>query len=85
MILRPGDLASRHTAPTSWTDGLAAFYRAGGVTEPAAHETASSVIALLEGAFMLGRGARSTDPVTAAARAAAAVVRATLAQEGESA
>ncbi|MCB8902358.1 MULTISPECIES: TetR/AcrR family transcriptional regulator [unclassified Streptomyces] len=67
----------------SWTDGLAAFYRAGGMAEPAAHETASSVIALLEGAFMLGRAARSTDPVTAAARAAAAVVRAALPQEGE--
>ncbi|WP_405788103.1 TetR/AcrR family transcriptional regulator [Streptomyces sp. NBC_01367] len=60
----------------SWTDGLAAFYRAGGIAEPAAHETASSVIALLEGAFMLGRAARSTDPVLAASRAAAAVVRA---------
>ncbi|MFD4315861.1 TetR/AcrR family transcriptional regulator [Streptomyces sp. NPDC058548] len=67
----------------SWTDGLAAFYRAGGIAEPAAHETASSVIALLEGAFMLGRAARSTDPVTAAARAAAAIVRAALPQEGE--
>ncbi|MFF2789478.1 TetR/AcrR family transcriptional regulator [Streptomyces sp. NPDC058049] len=60
----------------SWTDGLAAFYRAGGIAEPAAHETASSVIALLEGAFMLGRAARSTGPVLAASRAAAAVVRA---------
>ncbi|MCX5227178.1 TetR/AcrR family transcriptional regulator [Streptomyces sp. NPDC006553] len=67
----------------SWTDGLAAFYRAGGIAEPAAHETAGSVIALLEGAFMLGRAARSTDPVTAAARAAAAIVRAALAREGE--
>ncbi|MFE5944338.1 TetR/AcrR family transcriptional regulator [Streptomyces sp. NPDC056480] len=67
----------------SWTDGLAAFYRAGGIAEPAAHESASSVIALLQGAFMLGRAARSTDPVTAAARAAAAVVRAALAQQGE--
>ncbi|MDX2562581.1 TetR/AcrR family transcriptional regulator [Streptomyces sp. TX20-6-3] len=65
----------------SWTDGLAAFYRAGGIAEPAAHETASSVIALLQGAFMLGRAARSTDPVTAAARAAAAVVREALARQ----
>ncbi|MFI8390639.1 TetR/AcrR family transcriptional regulator [Streptomyces sp. NPDC085540] len=59
-----------------WTDALADFYRAGGIAEPAAHETASSVIALLEGAFMLGRAARSTDPVLAASRAAAAIVRA---------
>ncbi|QTI46738.1 TetR family transcriptional regulator C-terminal domain-containing protein [Streptomyces nojiriensis] len=60
----------------SWTDRLAAFYRAGGIAGPAAHETASSVLALLEGAFMLGRAARSTGPVLAAAKAAAAVVRA---------
>ncbi|MFJ9864217.1 hypothetical protein [Streptomyces sp. NPDC101165] len=44
--------------------------------EPGARETASSVIALLEGAFMLGRAARSTAPVLAAAKAAAAIVRA---------
>ncbi|MFE7316063.1 TetR/AcrR family transcriptional regulator [Streptomyces sp. NPDC057555] len=60
----------------SWIDGLAAYYAAGGIPRPAARETAGSVIALLEGAFMLGRAARSTAPVIAAGRAAAAVVRA---------
>ncbi|MEW1656834.1 TetR/AcrR family transcriptional regulator [Streptomyces sp. NPDC093707] len=63
----------------SWIDGLAAYYAAGGIPRPAARETAGSVIALLEGAFMLGRAARSTTPVIAAGKAAAAVVRAALA------
>ncbi|MEV8593482.1 TetR/AcrR family transcriptional regulator [Streptomyces sp. NPDC052012] len=62
----------------SWIDGLAAYYAAGGIPQPAARETASSVIALLEGAFMLGRAARSTAPVLAAGRAATAIVRAVL-------
>ncbi|MFI2764714.1 TetR/AcrR family transcriptional regulator [Streptomyces echinatus] len=62
----------------SWTGRLAAYYAEGGIPEPAARETATSVIALLEGAFMLGRAARSTAPVLAAARAAAAIVRAAL-------
>ncbi|MFH8773259.1 MULTISPECIES: TetR/AcrR family transcriptional regulator [unclassified Streptomyces] len=65
----------------SWIDRLAAYYAEGGVPEPAARETASSVIALLEGAFMLGRAARSTTPVLSAAKAAAAIVRAALAGE----
>jgi hypothetical protein len=65
----------------SWIDRLAAYYAAGGVREPVARETAGSVIALLEGAFMLGRAARSTAPVLAAGRAAAAIVRAALSGE----
>ncbi|MFK4694281.1 TetR/AcrR family transcriptional regulator [Streptomyces pristinaespiralis] len=58
----------------SWTDALAAFYGSFGIAESRA--TARSVIALLEGAFMLGRAARSTAPVLDAAPAAAAIVRA---------
>ncbi|MFE7619130.1 hypothetical protein [Streptomyces sp. NPDC057496] len=60
----------------NWIEGIAAYYAAGGIPQPTARETASSVIALLEGAFMLGRAARSTEPVLAASRAAAAIVRA---------
>lgn len=60
----------------SWTDRLADYYAACGIDESAAHDTALSVIATLEGAFMLGRSARSTRPVLAAATAAAALVRA---------
>ncbi|GGW70896.1 putative transcriptional regulator, TetR family protein [Streptomyces lucensis JCM 4490] len=62
----------------SWIGQLAGYYAQGGVPEPAARETASSVVALLEGAFMLGRAARSTAPVLAAGHAAAAIVRAAL-------
>ncbi|MEU0007929.1 TetR/AcrR family transcriptional regulator [Streptomyces sp. NPDC006314] len=60
----------------SWIDHLAAYYAQGGIPERTARETAGSVIALLEGAFMLGRAARSTAPVLAAGKAAAAIVRA---------
>ncbi|MFI9808495.1 TetR/AcrR family transcriptional regulator [Streptomyces sp. NPDC052301] len=63
----------------SWIDHLAAYYAEGGVPGSAARETASSVVALLEGAFMLGRAARSAEPVRAAGTAAAAIVRAALA------
>ncbi|MGM0348879.1 MULTISPECIES: TetR/AcrR family transcriptional regulator [Streptomyces] len=65
----------------SWIDRLAALYTAGGVPASLAHDTAASVIALLEGAFMLARAARSTAPVLAASGAAAAVIRAALAGE----
>ncbi|MER5549631.1 TetR/AcrR family transcriptional regulator [Streptomyces sp. NPDC002589] len=65
----------------SWIDHLAAYYAQGGIPAPAARATASSVVALLEGAFMLGRAARSTEPVRAAGAAAAAMVRAALAGE----
>ncbi|AKN71552.1 MULTISPECIES: TetR/AcrR family transcriptional regulator [Streptomyces] len=63
----------------SWIDRLAAYYAEGGIPAAAARETATSVIALLEGAFMLGRAARSTAPVLAAGTAAAAIVRSALA------
>ncbi|MGW1290824.1 TetR/AcrR family transcriptional regulator, partial [Streptomyces sp. NPDC002586] len=36
----------------SWIDHLAAYYAQGGIPAPAARATASSVVALLEGAFM---------------------------------
>ncbi|OLZ74861.1 TetR family transcriptional regulator [Streptomyces sp. IMTB 2501] len=62
----------------SWIDRLAAYYAQGGIPEPSARETAGSVIALLEGAFMLGRAARSSGPVRTAGTAAAAIVRAAL-------
>jgi AcrR family transcriptional regulator len=58
----------------SWTDALAGYYGSCGVAEPRA--TATAVLALLEGAFMLGRAARSTAPVLDVAPAAAAIVRA---------
>lgn len=62
---------------TSWVHAPAGYYAAHGIG--AAHDTAGSVIALLEGAFMLGRAHRSTDPVLAARAAAQAIVSAALA------
>lgn len=62
---------------TSWVHALAGYYAAHGIG--AAHDTAGSVIALLEGAFILGRAHRSTDPVLAARAAAQAIVSAALA------
>ncbi|MFH8342427.1 TetR/AcrR family transcriptional regulator [Streptomyces sp. AM6-12] len=61
-----------------WIGHLAAFYTTGGIPARLARDTASSVIALLEGAFMLARAARSTAPVLAASGSAAAIVRAAL-------
>ncbi|QLJ02275.1 hypothetical protein HZZ00_15405 [Streptomyces sp. NEAU-sy36] len=67
-------------APSEVSDSsierLGAYYAAGGIPGPAARETAASVIALLEGAFVLARAARGTAPVLPASAAAAAVVRA---------
>ncbi|MGW0548524.1 TetR/AcrR family transcriptional regulator [Streptomyces altiplanensis] len=58
----------------SWIEALAGYYASCGIGSP--RTTASSVIALLEGAFMLGRADRSPEPVLAAASAAAAIVAA---------
>ncbi|MGW5433277.1 TetR/AcrR family transcriptional regulator [Streptomyces sp. NPDC004059] len=82
-VASTNDMLRRATSEVfdSWIGHLAAYYAQGGMAEPAARETASSVIALLEGAFMLGRAARSTEPVRAAGTAAVAIVRAALAGE----
>ncbi|MFD9522921.1 TetR/AcrR family transcriptional regulator [Streptomyces sp. NPDC059979] len=58
----------------SWIEALAGYYASCGLSAP--RSTASSVIALLEGAFMLGRAGRSPEPVLTAATAAAAIVAA---------
>ncbi|MEU7602098.1 TetR/AcrR family transcriptional regulator [Streptomyces sp. NPDC040724] len=60
----------------SWIDALAGSYASCGIDS--ARATATSVIALLEGAFMLGRANRSPEPVITAASAAAAIVSAAL-------
>ncbi|MEU6923285.1 MULTISPECIES: TetR/AcrR family transcriptional regulator [unclassified Streptomyces] len=59
----------------SWIEALASRYAGAGIGADTARDTAGSVIALLEGAFMLARAAHDTAPVRTAARAAAAVVR----------
>jgi AcrR family transcriptional regulator len=57
-----------------WFDLAAARFRDAGIAPARARELAMSLIALLEGAFVLGRALRSTDPVLAAGRSAVAEV-----------
>ncbi|GGV89215.1 putative transcriptional regulator, TetR family protein [Streptomyces gelaticus] len=59
----------------SWIEALAGFYAGTGMAADTARDTAGSVIALLEGSFMLARAAHDTTPVHTAARASAAIVR----------
>ncbi|MEU9314827.1 TetR/AcrR family transcriptional regulator [Streptomyces sp. NPDC048295] len=59
----------------SWIEALTGFYAGAGMEADTARDTAGSVIALLEGAFMLARAAHDTAPVHTAARASAAIVR----------
>ncbi|HEX3511029.1 MAG TPA: TetR/AcrR family transcriptional regulator [Solirubrobacteraceae bacterium] len=61
----------------SWIAGAAEAFAAGGVPESARRELAIQLLASLEGAFVLARALRSTEPVLAAGRdAQAAVARA---------
>ncbi|WP_434350916.1 LmrA/YxaF family transcription factor [Streptomyces sp. NBC_01243] len=66
----------------SWIEALAGFYAGAGIEAETARDTAGSVIALLEGAIMLGRAAHDTAPLLAAARASAAIVRDALGRAG---
>lgn len=59
----------------SWIVGLGARFEAAGIAADPARELAMSTIALLEGAFVLCRSARSTAPMEAAGAAATARVR----------
>jgi AcrR family transcriptional regulator len=82
-----GEIASSHErlrvvcdeAFESWLQALAADAVAAGVEPAAARRLALSVLAILEGAFLLSRTARSTEPMEAAAASAAALVRAAVA------
>ena len=58
----------------SWLTALEDDLRRAGVTGAAARELALAVLALLEGAFLLSRTLRTTDPMDAAGRAAVALV-----------
>ena len=48
------------------------------VSGPQSGDLATALLSLLEGAFILGRATRSTEPVLASGRAAVALVRAAL-------
>jgi AcrR family transcriptional regulator len=56
---------------TSWIDGLAPRFAAAGVPAPRARELAIAMICGLEGAFVLARAWRSTEPLTIAGDVAA--------------
>jgi AcrR family transcriptional regulator len=56
---------------TSWVDGLAPRFASAGVPGPRARELAIAMICGLEGAFVLARAWRSTEPLTIAGDVAA--------------
>jgi TetR/AcrR family transcriptional repressor of lmrAB and yxaGH operons len=63
------------TAFTSWTDALATRLTASGLAADAAHDLATTLLALLEGAHVLCRAAASITPFDQAARTAAELTR----------
>jgi AcrR family transcriptional regulator len=79
-----GEIASTHDvlrgaaadAFESWIAALTADAIAHGTPPDAARPLALSVLALLEGAFLLSRTLRSTEPMAAAGQAAVALVEA---------
>jgi AcrR family transcriptional regulator len=54
-----------------WVDGGSAYFITRGLDEPRAREVTLALIGALEGAFVLGRTLRSTEPLLAAGRALA--------------
>ena len=62
----------------SWIEGASAKFRAAGIDDSAARELSISVIALLEGAFVLARASRTTEALDAAGTTAASAVEAAL-------
>ena len=61
-----------------WISGAAGRFVAAGVPEAEARRLAISVIGALEGAFVLARALRSTEPVEVAGESASTAVRAAL-------
>jgi AcrR family transcriptional regulator len=62
----------------SWLDALASYLAAAGVDEQRSGALAYATLSLLEGAFVLCRALRSTEPLDAAGRTAVAAVAAAL-------
>ena len=62
----------------SWIEGATVRFRAAGIDDRKARELSISLIALLEGAFVLCRAARTTEALETAGRTAAAAVEAAL-------
>jgi AcrR family transcriptional regulator len=59
----------------AWIEGATARFAQGGIPEPRAREVAIQVIAALEGAFVLCRALRSTEPLEVAGAAAVREMR----------
>jgi AcrR family transcriptional regulator len=53
---------------TDWVDGGTGYFHARGLDEPRAREVTLALIGALEGAFVLARTLRSTEPLLAAGR-----------------
>ena len=64
----------------TWVLGLAARFEAAGIAAGRARPLAQVVLMLLEGGFLFGRTARTTEALDAAGPAAVAAVRAALAE-----
>src|SRR3954469_10650757 len=62
----------------SWIDGASKYMTAAGIDGDRARPLAISVIAILEGAFILSRASRSTEAMEAAGAVATAMVEAAL-------
>jgi hypothetical protein len=60
---------------TDWLDRGTALFLRHGLDEPAARRIAISLVAALEGAFVLARALRSTEPLYAAGAAVATATR----------
>lgn len=54
---------------TGWLDGGTAYFVSRGLAEPTARDVTVSLVAALEGAFVLARTLRDTEPLRAAGRA----------------
>ncbi|HSO95509.1 MAG TPA: TetR/AcrR family transcriptional regulator [Acidimicrobiia bacterium] len=61
-----------------WIDAITAHLEAGGVTRREARDLGIAFLAALEGAFVLARALKSTEPMYAAARATVAATQAAL-------
>ncbi len=67
---------------SSWVTAATEALTEGGVPAATARPTGMAIIELLEGAFMLSRSMRSTEPLDAAGRAAVSLVRTAISPAG---
>ena len=68
-----------HDVFESWVEGVAARFEAAGVAAERARELAFTLVAAVEGGFMLSRAARSPEPMRTTGRAVRTLVESALA------